>query len=202
MRRWALLLIAGCAAKPASEPSVATCDAAMAAGVGPTTMADIAPIFEQVRRERVPELADVEITLGELSSDDSFFVANLDLATASSPPRERSYVVNANPRMFESPAPPFSAVYAILVHELKHIVDYTEMDTEELVSFGIWYATADVAEYERQTDEFALERGCAAGIKDYRVWLYARISEEAAEAKRRDYYTPEEIDAWVADHGG
>ena len=51
-------------------------------------------------------------------------------------------------------------------------------------------------------DEYALEAGCASGLKGYREWLYAHIPPEDVEAKRRDYYTPEEIDAWVEANGG
>jgi hypothetical protein len=198
----ATVLLAACSTPPEPEPAdtVPTCAEAMAAGTAPTSMDELPAILAAVQAERVPELDGVEITLGELSADDSFFVANLDLSTASRPGPERAYTVNANPRMFEEPGPPFDAVYAILVHELKHIVDYVGMPTDELVTFGLWYASGDVAEYERETDEFTLERGCATGLKSYRVWLYDRIDAEAVAGKRRDYYTPEEIDAWVADN--
>jgi hypothetical protein len=205
MRRLAALpLLLGCA--PADEPSpaaptVPTCAAAMAAGDPVRSWSELAPLVEQVRTERYPELADVPLELVELTSETDFFVANLDLATASAPPLERSYRVLANPRLFPNP-PPFDAVYAILVHELAHIRDYTELDTTELVEFGLWYATADTTAYERSTDEVALTLGCGAGLKSYRLWLYDQLTEEQADAKRATYYTPDEIDAWMAANGG
>ena len=53
------------------------------------------------------------------------------------------------------------------MHEFKHVLDYTEMNTNTLVEFGLWYADEDVAEYERATDEFALERGSATGLIEF-----------------------------------
>ncbi len=175
-----------------------TCEALLT-GDPPTTAADITAIISVVRGAYFSELEGVSIELGTLDSDDSFFVANLDLSTLDVQPLERDYLVLYNPVLLSDP-PPYAGVGAILVHEIKHILDYTAMDTTELVEFGLWYASGDVAEYERQTDEFALEAGCGPGLIAYREWLYDHISEEDAAQKRIDYYTSEEISAWMAAH--
>ena len=83
------------------------------------------------------------------------------------------------------------------MHEFKHVLDYTEMDSNALIEFGLWYAGGDVAEYERATDEFALERGCASGLIDFREWLYGFVSEEVRAEKEANYYSPDEIRAWM-----
>jgi hypothetical protein len=181
------------------DGALPTCAEAMHVGASLASWDDLAPLVEQVRAQRFPELTDVSIELFEVQSDTDFFVSNLDLSTVGAPPLERHYRVLANPLMFPTP-PPFSAAYAIIAHELAHVRDYTEMDTTELVQFGLWYAGGDTADYERATDEVTLELGCAEGLKAYRVWLYERLTDEALAAKRATYYTPEEIDAWVADH--
>ena len=67
-----------------------------------------------------------------------------------------------------------------------------------IAAFGLWYATDDVSAYERETDLFALERGCGEGLIAFRTWLYAQLDDEAIAEKQRDYYTPEEIEAWMA----
>ena len=69
-------------------------------------------------------------------------------------------------------------------------------DRMALHIMGLAYARGELPDYERQTDEQALERGCATGLKAYRLWLYDRVDDETEAQKRRDYYTPEEIDAW------
>jgi hypothetical protein len=192
---WTWLLLTACAVEP--EPTLPTCAEAMADVPPLTGWESLTPLIEQVRADRYPELAGVPIELGMLESETDFFVANLVLSTATNPPLEREYLVLANPALLADPPPP-SALYAILVHELAHIRDYTEKDTAELVSFGLWYAQGDTAAYERATDEVALKLGCGEGLKAYREWLYERLDAEAVEAKRETYYTPEEIEAWMA----
>ena len=103
-----------------------------------------------------------------------------------------------NPAMFPDP-PSRIAAGAIIIHELKHVLDYTGMDSDELVDFGLWYASGDdISDYEKQTDEYALESGCAEGLSAYREWVYAHIPKEDLEEKMETYYTPDEIAAWVA----
>ena len=135
-----------------------------------------------------------------MESADSYFVANLDLATLAEAPLERDYRVLYNPALFADP-PSRLAAGAILVHELKHALDYTGLEADELVEFGLWYASGDdISGYEKQTDEYALESGCAAGLSAYREWVYAHIPEDDLEEKVENYYTPEEIAAWVAEN--
>jgi hypothetical protein len=72
----------------------------------------------------------------------------------------------------------------------------------EIVEFGLWYGTQDpmtsdeLRDYERATDEAALERGCGEGLAEMRAWIYAHAGEEIEAEKRRNYYSPEEIAAW------
>jgi hypothetical protein len=191
------------ACSPATQgPDPLDCDDAWADVAAPTSEEELHAIFTDARVRFFPELAPYVLRLDlDISSADAFFIAQPDLSTIEEPPRDRLYVVRGNPTLLDDP-PSATAVGAILVHELKHIRDYTEMDTDELVNFGLWYGIAeDVSEYERETDEHALRKGCAEGIKAYRAWLYEHIPEESVAAKREDYFTPEEVDAWVADNG-
>jgi len=160
--------------------------------------AEIEADLRAVQGALYPELDGVQISLTTLESETDFFVSNLELATFEDPPLDRHYLVLYNPLLLDDP-PPRDATVAILAHELKHVQDYTEMDSAELADFAIWYATADIADYEHETDEASLERGCGIGLIHYREWLYARISLEAATEKKRVYYTPEEIEAWMVD---
>lgn len=147
------------------------------------------------------ELRDVEIALAPLPSETDFFHAGVDLTTVDLPGLERRYVIQANSEIFSGDEPPIGATTAILAHELQHVLDYIAMAGDELVDFTLAYSEGDIARYERETDEAVLARGCATGLKAYREWLYEQLDAEDAAAKRRDYYTPDEIDAWVSEHG-
>ena len=192
MALWALGLLWGCAEPP---PEAMACDAQLLDRTPPASTAEVQEALDRVRADVYPELVDLSVALTEAEHEQDYFWAQPAFNTVSDPPRERDYRVYVNTLMYPSP-PPWSAVFAILVHELKHIADYTEMDTGEVVEFGAWYAEGDIADYERATDLYALEQGCATGLSAYRTWLYAHVDEETEQQKRRDYYTPEEIAAW------
>ena len=172
-----------------------TCATIMERAVNPSTLSDIETLIANAR-SLIPELDGVSLRVETIESNSTFLAAQVDLSTISNPPLEREYLIQINPQIFEQQITGASTV-AILVHEFKHILDYTEMDTNALVEFGIWYAGGDVAEYERATDEFALERGCATGLIEFREWLYDFVSEEIRREKEENYYTPDEIQAWL-----
>lgn len=205
----ALVLLAACSTPHADSETdsgsdtparvVGTCSPMRPDVAPPTSAGELDSLLHEVRDALFPELVAVSLTLVELDSETDYFQANLDYGTVSAPPLERDYRILYNPRLFEG-GPSQPAIVAILAHELTHIVDYTEMESSELVEFGIWYATSDTADYERQTDEAALWLGCADGLIDYRVWLYNNIPDSAVEDKERTYYTPDQIREWVAEH--
>ena len=184
---------------PSPQRTVGTCSPMRAGTPAPANATELEALMQEVRTELFPELATIPLSLVELDSETDFFQANLDFGTVNEPPLERAYRVLYNPRLFDN-GPSQPAIAAILAHELTHILDYTQMESSELVEFGIWYATSDVAEYERETDESALWLGCAEGLTDYRIWLYDNIPADAVPDKERTYFTPDEIEAWVADH--
>lgn len=198
-----LLALFACAPSAAMGESGAarvTCDALDTSDPGPTSKDALTTLLAAVRDEFYPELDGVSITLGTLESDADMFNSNLDYATIGNPPMERDYIIKANPILLDDP-PSLASTGAILAHELKHTVDYTGMEAQELAEFGAWYSTTDdFSAYERETDEHVLELGCGEYLSGYRTWLYAHVSEEVAAQKRHDYYTPEEIDAWIAEH--
>lgn len=118
----------------------------------------------------------------------------------------REYTIEYDPVLLTDPPEPV-ALAAILVHELGHVDDYLLMNSDEVLEFAVWYGTADpmtdddLAAYERATDEKALERGCAEGLSAMREWIYAHSDATVRAEKERNYYTPEEIEAYVAEFG-
>ena len=197
-----LLLLLACASSDDSATRTDLTCAERFSGGAPAAESDIVALVASAREGFFPTLSAVTVEVTTMESDDSYFVANLDLATLSEAPLERVYRVLYNPAMFADP-PSREAAGAIIIHELKHILDYTGMASDELIDFGLWYANAageELADYEKQTDEYALEAGCAAGLSAYREWVYAHIPEEDLKEKMSTYYTPAEIAAWVAEN--
>jgi len=166
-------------------------------GSAPATEADIVALVASARAGFFPTLGALSLEVSTMESVDRYFVANLDLATISEAPLERDDRVLYSSALFADP-PECLAVGAILVHELKHVLDYTALEADALVEFGLWYASGDdISDDEKQTDEYALESGCAAGLSAYQEWVYAHIPEEE---KQETDYTPAELAAWVAEH--
>ena len=54
------------------------------------------------------------------------------------------------------------------------------------------------ARFERRADLNAIACGYGSGLKAYRAWLYNHVPAEKLAEKRRDYFSPEEIDAILA----
>ncbi len=161
----------------------------------------IRSILRQLIQQRLPELAGYNIRIKQFESRDSYLRTGVTPLQAMRSKKKRYYDLFFNSRLFDSP-PPEGALKAILVHELVHIRDYTGMNAGALLKLARRYLTDSsfTRRYERQTDEGALERGEGEGLKAYRQWLYPRLDPDDLEKKRATYYTPEEIDAWMAEH--
>jgi hypothetical protein len=194
-----------CGPPRVTTPRVTDCPLdSRARGEGPTTELELQELLDHVRETLFEELDLVRPLLAAnpvVENETSFLQANLEPASALQPRLHRSYVVRYSPLLLEDP-PPARGVAAILAHELRHVADYVELGTLELAGFGLGYLVLDPAPYERQTDTWVVKLGCADGLKDYRVWNYARLDEEALAEKQRRYLTPDEIDALVAELEG
>lgn len=202
MRRWlpVAALLASCDPGPEHVLPRLPCSLLMQDLEPPASEAELLALLREVQATFHPALDGVALELVSMSGDQDFFAAGVDLTTLDEDGLERTYIVRYGERILSDP-PPFAGTGAIMIHELQHVLDYTEMDADALADFALWYAEGDIAEYERATDEAVLEAGCGAGLIDYRVWLYGQVDDETEAQKREDYYTPEEIEAWMADHG-
>ena len=90
---------------------------------------------------------------------------------------------------------PEEARRAIVAHELAHIAYYAEGNRLHLLRLLQFPGKNFRKRFERRADVEALRRGYAQGLKLYRVWLYQHVPPGALEAKKRDYLSPNEIDA-------
>jgi hypothetical protein len=164
-----------------------------------TSESDVRIVLDAVRRDLYPELGGVTIVV-EVDDGTVFFASNVALDTLRAAPRERTYRVQVGRDLFRDP-PSNRAVYAILAHEVKHTLDYVGMDEKALVEFAVDYALKPQTDYERATDRHALDLGVGRGLADYRRWLYAHVADPDVRAEKlRDYYSPDEIAAYLTEH--
>jgi hypothetical protein len=92
-------------------------------------------------------------------------------------------------------AAPEEGKRAIIAHELAHVAYYANGNRLRLVGLIRLGSKGFREQFEKRADLEALRRGYAQGLKQYRIWLYQHVSPAVLREKRRDYLTPEEIDA-------
>ena len=100
--------------------------------------------------------------------------------------------VNGGPVIRTAPA---GGDRAILAHELAHVQYYASGNRIHLFGLIRFGNARYRRKFERQADLEAIQLGYAQGLKSYRLWLYQHVSAKAFLEKKRDYLSPEEIDA-------
>jgi hypothetical protein len=92
---------------------------------------------------------------------------------------------------------PADGLRAIVAHELAHINFYESQSRMGLVSLVGLLLSSFTTRFERKADLDAIALGYGPGLEIYRTWLYRNIPREAEGEKKRDYYTPQEIEAFL-----
>ena len=90
---------------------------------------------------------------------------------------------------------PEGARRAIVAHELAHLAYYAKGNRLHLLGLLRFPRKGFRERFEKRADVEALRRGYAQGLKQYRIWLYEHVPPSALLEKRRDYFSPDEIDA-------
>lgn len=110
---------------------------------------------------------------------------------------KRLYYLDINKKLYDC-APSKMALQAILAHELKHIADYKDSSSVQLIRLGLrMIGKKSRSKYERATDFYVMELGESEGIREYRQWIYKRLTKKALKKKKCFYYTPEEINRYL-----
>ena len=104
------------------------------------------------------------------------------------------YLLFVNPRVFELHAPE-AGVRAIIAHELAHALYFKLRNRVQLLGLVRLTSKQFTAEFERWADLKAISLGYGEGLKEYRRWLYKNVPASRLAEKKRDYFSPEEIDA-------
>jgi hypothetical protein len=149
-------------------------------------------IVEEVVKASYPELKNADIQLQVFHSESDYFRTSFSFGHFLGAKKMR-YLIKVNPRIFELNAPE-EAVRAIIAHELGHAFDFHSKKRICLLGLVRLSSKGYTAGFERQTDLQAISRGYGDGLKAYRVWLYQNIPAKKLAEKRRNYFSPEEID--------
>jgi hypothetical protein len=156
-------------------------------------------MVEEVQAASYPELpalpapkdAKIEIKLFDSSSD--YFQTRFTFTSFLFKKRLR-YLLRVNRKLFADGVPE-DGLRSILAHELGHVVYYRSRNRLALLGLVRLVCKGFTAHFERRTDLEAIQRGYGDGLKSYRLWLYRQISPGKIEEKKRNYFSPLEIDA-------
>lgn len=159
-------------------------------------LAEISGIVAKIVKGSYPELADAEINVKTFESQSDYFRSKFSVSRFLTF-RRLHYIIFVNPQVFEKNAPE-DGVRAIIAHELAHAAYYKRHNRFELVGLIGLESKSFTARFERGADLQAIKRGYGEGLKSYREWLYRNIPPEKIKAKKRDYFSPEEIDLILA----
>jgi hypothetical protein len=153
------------------------------------------PLVEQLIGLRFPELKHVQVRTKSFNSDSDYFRTRFSLRRFLLLQRMR-YFVEVNPRVFGLSSPP-DGVCAIVGHELAHVATLSHGSRLRFLVLIRLLSRGYTTRFERRADLVAIQRGFAPGLKAYRAWIYHNIPARSVERKKRDYFTPAEIDAIV-----
>lgn len=149
-------------------------------------------IVAEIVENSYPELQNARITVKTFRSRSDYFRSRFSLARFLTF-RKLHFIIFVNPQVFEKNAPP-EGVRAIIAHELAHAAYYRRHNRFELFGLISLKSKSYAARFERGADLQAIKRGYGAGLIEYREWLYQNIPVRNVAAKKRDYFSPAEID--------
>lgn len=155
-------------------------------------IAETTRIVSEIIKDSFPELAGARISVRTFRSSSDYFRSRFSFSRFLTF-RRLHYVVFVNPQVFARNAPE-DGIRAIIAHELAHAAYYRRHNRFELLGLVGLLSNSFTARFERGADLLAIRRGYGAGLKDYRRWLYRNIPPKNLVAKKRDYFSPEEID--------
>lgn len=162
-----------------------------------TDAIDQARVFlEEIRKASYPELLKSNIKIKSFRSRSDYFQSSFGILQFFFC-RNMLYIVRANPAAFERQAPE-TGLKAILAHELAHTFYYKRGNRLRLFGLIRLISKGFTARFERWADLQTISRGYGEGLKEYRLWLYRNVPGEKLKEKKRNYFSPEEIDVIIS----
>ena len=164
-----------------------TCDQAL-------TIHQLEQQVREVQNEYFLDLQSTTVKIILFKSDSYFLQATPHTASLFNKKKNQVYNISVNEKLLDCP-PSQIARQAILIHELQHVRDYQSNNSLKIGWNGLKYISQKFRyAYERKTDEAVLRLGLHQGLSEYRKWVYQWLSPQQLEIKRKQYYTPEEIE--------
>ena len=180
----------GCSA---DQSTAISSDAGVESG-SPKAEVDLTQVrLQELRGASFPELRKVDLRVHTFHSQADYFRARFSIPRFLFLMRMR-YFVEVNPALFGQAAP-LDGVCSVMVHELVHIVSLSHGNRIRRLGLVRLISPRYTAKFERKTDLGAIHRGYGDGLKSYRKWVYAHIPASKLAEKRRNYFSPEEIEA-------
>lgn len=149
-------------------------------------------IVDEIVKISYPELQNASIKIKSFESRADYFRARFSFGRFLTF-RKLHYLILVNPQVFKKGAP-IDGIRAIIAHELAHIAYYRRHTRFELLGLMGLQSKSFRSRFERGADLQAIKRGYDVGLKLYREWLYQNIPAKQIAAKKRDYFSPEEIE--------
>ncbi len=146
----------------------------------------------EIVEKSFPELKDAKIDVKTFASQSDYFKSQFSFSRFLTF-RQMRYIVFVNPKVFEKNAPD-DGVRSIIAHELAHVLYFKKRNRLELLGLVNLTSKNFTQQFERKADLEAISRGYGEGLKSYRNWLYQNISAMKLEEKKRNYFSPDEID--------
>ena len=154
---------------------------------------NIALLIESVRAASFPELQDAPIEVHGLQSDFDYLQTRFTLSSYFLSSKLR-YTIMFNPEALNRQAPA-EGLRAIVAHELAHIDYFRSHSRISLLGLVLMLSPSFATRFERQADLEAIALGYGPGLQVFRTWVYRNVPAERVEEKKRDYFSPEEIEA-------
>ena len=149
-------------------------------------------IIAEIVDKSYPELKNATIEVKTFESDSDYFRSKFSMARYLTL-KKMHYIIFVNPQVFEKNAPE-NGIHSIIAHELAHALYFKEHNRFELMGLVGLSKKSYTAKFERGADLEAISRGFGTGLKEYRAWLYQNIPPKKLEEKKRNYFSPTEID--------
>ena len=150
-------------------------------------------LVDGVRDRSYPRLKDAEVTMRDLRSDSVFFETRFTFSSYFFA-RKLRYMMMFNPEAMSLHVPE-DGLRAIVAHELAHI-DYFQGESRiSLLGLVRLLSPSFTSRFERKADLEAIVLGYGPGLQQYRAWVYRNIPPNRVAEKKRDYFSPEEIEA-------
>ncbi len=149
-------------------------------------------VVEEIKTAAYPELKDAKIEIKLFDSKSDYFQTRFTV-TSFLFKRRLNCLLMVNRNLITHQVPD-DGLRAVIAHELGHAYYFKSRNRVKLLVLIGLVCKGYTARFERQTDMQAITRGYGAGLRSYRLWLYGKIPANKIAEKKRNYFSPEEID--------